>query len=242
MRFLVFGLPFLGASAAVLIGLARIRWPSELFWRDKEPWVVYAILFSGVVPLAQSGIAELGEKKRRTELEREDTVRSLLVPSLVYVVRHCNAPWDLTGLQAFLVTGFLWRKRQVRIAKLRLASSPESGVVWKKGKGVIGRCWETRASLIENLDEAPFSNLATVSRENWSTVLPETCYGLTHADYQALGAKYGTVAVVPIMSSRGKYIGCVTLDMPPGERLNDAGKALESLATTAELVRTVLKS
>jgi hypothetical protein len=241
MRALVFVLPALGAGAAIVVGLARVEWPSAQFWSTKNSLIVLAIVSGGIVPLIQAGIAELGEKKRRTELEREDTVRSLLVTSLVFVVRYCDAPWDLTGVQAFLVTGWLWRKHQVRIAKVRLASAPESGVHWAKGKGVIGRCWETRTSHLVQLDEPPFSELTTVSKENWDTVSRETCYGLSHSDYQALGAKYGTVAAMPIMSTEGKYIGCVTLDMPPLHRLQDPDKALESLATTADLVRMLLR-
>jgi hypothetical protein len=240
MRALVFFLPACGALAAIMVGLARVKWPSDDFWSSKDQWVVLAIVVSGAIPLLQSGIAELGEKRRRTSLEREDNVRSLLVPSLVFIVRNCQAPWDLTGVQAYLVTGWLWRKRQVRVAKVRLVSSPESGVRWTKGKGLIGVCWETRTNQIVDLAQPPFSELAGKTKEEWLLIDERTRYGLSFADFQALGSKYGIVAAVPIMSNSGKYIGCVTMDLPPGVGITDADKALESLATTAELVRRLL--
>jgi hypothetical protein len=241
-RYVVVFLPVAGAAAAILVGLARVKWPSEAFWSGKGTVIALAIIAAGVVPVVQTGISEYGEKKRRKELERKDDVRSLLVPSLVYAVRHCDAPWDLTGVQAFMVRGWWFRKHQVRVAKVRLASAPQSGVRWSEGKGVIGRCWETHASQIVQLDQPPFSELSEVQEPHWLEIDAGVRYGLSYADYRALGAKYGTIAAVPMINDSGGYLGCITLDMPPGQDLEDQDGALESLATTADLVRRLLRS
>src|SRR5262245_33092163 len=110
VRRLVLLLPIFGTLSAIAVGLARQAWPSDEFWRARSGWILTAILVSAIVPLVQASISELGEKKRRKELEREAKVRGLLVAVLVYVVRHCNAPWDLTGIQAFLVAGWPWNR------------------------------------------------------------------------------------------------------------------------------------
>jgi hypothetical protein len=93
-----------------------------------------------------------------------------------------------------------------------------------------------------DLAQPPFSALAGMPEEKWTGVSTQSCYGLSYADYQALGSKYGIVAAVPIMSNSGNYIGCITLDLPPGVALQQEELALESLATTADLVRRLLKS
>jgi hypothetical protein len=240
MRFLVFALPLGGAAAAIAVGLSRAAWPSADFWTKHGEWIFWAIIAAGVIPAAQTTIAELGEKKRRKELEREEYLRSLLVTALVYVVRECNAVWDLTGVQVFLVTGWWRRARQVRVAKVRLASAPPGSVVWTKGKGVIGLCWETRTSHTAYLDRPPFSELGTVPDYRWLEIDERTRYGLSFDEYRAFGRRYGTVIALPIMS-KGKYVGCVTLDMPPEHRLTQPEKALEFLATTSDLVRRFLE-
>src|SRR5262252_9334067 len=94
LRRLVLLLPVLATLSAIAVGLARQGWPSDQFWQARSGWILAAILVSAIVPLMQASISELGEKKRRKELEREAKVRGLLAAVLVYVVRHCNAPWD----------------------------------------------------------------------------------------------------------------------------------------------------
>jgi len=234
-RRLVLLLPILGTLSAIAVGLARQAWPSDDFWRARGGWILAAILVSAVVPLVQASISELGEKKRRKELEREAKVRGLLVAVLVYVVRHCNAPWDLTGIQAFLVAGWPWNRHQVRIAKVRMQTATESGVRWKKEKGVIGVCWKTRHVQTVHLDEPPFSELKNASAADWALVSADQRFGLTYEDYLAIGDKFGTIVAVPVTRA-GSYIGCVTLDLPPGVRLDHPERAEEFLVYTADLV------
>jgi hypothetical protein len=239
MRFAVLILPLVGATAAAAIHFGRVGWPTPQFWMMRQSWVIWSIVVAGVVPVVQTAISELGARRRAKALEREDNVRSLLTTSLVLIAREPGAPWDEIGVQAFLVTGWLWRKRQSRIAKVRLSSIASSGVTWTKDKGVIGRCWETRTNQWAQLEDPPFSELATTPEATWNQLRSSATYGLSYADYRALGQKYGTVAAVPIMAG-DKYIGCITLDTPAGVRLERSEIALQSLAATAEAVRRVL--
>jgi hypothetical protein len=118
---------------------------------------------------------------------------------------------------------------------------PESGISWEKGKGVIGLCWETKSSQNVNLDEPPFSELMQTTKQEWTAISSSVCFGLSYNDYQALKGKYGTVIAVPIVADGGGYKGCITLDMPPKFRLTNTQQAVESLATTADLVRRLLR-
>jgi hypothetical protein len=235
-RWIVFGLPLIGAGGAIAVGLWKVGWPSAEFWNLHDHLIIWFIVAAALVPFVQTSISELGEKSRRKKLEREALIRSMLIPALVNVVRHCNAPWDLTGIQAFLLKGFWRRRHHERVAKVRLASSIESGVLWTRDKGVIGRCWARRASIIVDLSQPPFSDLGNVPKDQWETVPVNDRYGLSYSDYAAIGTKYGIVIAVPIMQDSGGYIGCVTLDLPPGRSLARQDEAVEFLATTAGLV------
>src|SRR6185369_16655273 len=137
MRSLVLGLPVVGAIAAIGIQLSRVPWPSAGFWGSHGSWVVGAIVSAGLIPVVQTSISEFGEKRRNKTLVRENRLRTVLASSLVVLVRDCGAPFDLTGVQVFLVTGLWWRVKQTRVAKIRLSPAPASGVSWSKGKGVI---------------------------------------------------------------------------------------------------------
>lgn len=228
-------LPWLGAASAASIHFSRIQWPSKGVWERFPNLILWAIVTSAIVPLVQGAISEFVERRRGAELERENHIRALLVSSLVVLVRDCSAPWDQTGVQAFLVTGAFWWKRQVRVAKVRLAPAPSSGVKWTRNKGVIGRCWSLNAPLLTKLDQPPYSDLLAIQPEQWETVSEEHSYGLSFAEYRSLNGRYGTICAVPIVFEN-KYLGCVTFDTPPGITITNEGRAIESLAATAELV------
>jgi hypothetical protein len=229
----------LNGVAVVVIGAARLDWPKG-FWIGRTPWVVGAVIVAGLVPIVQIVISERGEKARRVAIEREQRIEAFLVASLAYAVRHGGADWLNTGIQAFVVKGF-WRPRHVRAAKVRLGPIPSSGIVWTKGKGIIGRCWETRSPQFEDL-HAQFAPYQTYDRSKWDALGPAERFGLTYDDFQRLGHKYGMVAAVPIVDRRERYIGCVTADTPHDQERGalKRNEALEALANTAQLVREVL--
>lgn len=241
IRWAVILLPVVSGVALFAVNAARIDWPTSEFWDGREPWIIWSVGLAASLPFVQTLISELGERRRRQELEREQDVRALLVPSLIVVVNDCGLKWDTTGIQAFRVTGWWFRKRQVRMAKIRLASIPSSGVQWTEGKGVIGRCWKTRRPICVDLT-GDFATLPT-DIVQWYGLERSRTFGLTLEDYRALGTKYGTVAAVPIIDGNDKYIGCVTLDTPTGVQMTEQqrAKALASLMVTADLVSRHLR-
>ena len=71
------------------------------------------------------------------------------------------------------------RKRQDRIAKLRLAHLAPSGVKWTQGKGVIGRCWATGDKECVNL-HTHFASFRNANAVLWDEPAPTIeRYGLS---------------------------------------------------------------
>lgn len=193
---------------------------------------------TAAVPLVQAIVAERGERARRRDVERERAIEAFLVANLIQAVNHAAVPWENTGVQLFVVKG-RWRwTRHVRAAKVRIGAVPSSGVHWTKGKGIIGRCWETRTPQFADL-AAHFAPYVGCTREQWDRLDADVRYGLTFDDFQRLGAKYGVVAAVPMIDRHGKYIGCVTLDTAPDgdARAINRDELLKSLSLTADLVQ-----
>jgi hypothetical protein len=231
----------LNSAAVVILGTSRQDWPPG-FWANRAEWVVAALVVTATIPLLHYGISERGERARRKALEREQKIEVFLAACLVYVVRHAGVDFEHTGIQAFVVRGRL-RRRQVRLAKVRLGAVPASGVVWYQDKGVVGRCWSARAAQYEDL-ETHFAGYRHVSRTGWEALPPMARFGLTYDDFQRLKDKYRVVAAAPIIDRRDRYVGCVTADTPHGEKSDAVSRAaiLASLATTAQLVGEAIET
>lgn len=225
----------------LVLGTSRQGWPPG-FWVDRAGWVVAALAVTAAIPLLQYGISERGERARRKALEREQKIEVFLAACLVYVVRNAGADFEHTGIQAFVVRGRL-RRRQVRLAKVRLGAVPTSGIVWYPDKGVVGRCWSARAAQYEDL-ESHFAGYKHLSRCDWEALPPTARFGLTYEDFQCLKDKYRIVAAAPIIDRQDRYVGCITADTPQGEGSHAVCRAaiLASLATTAQLVGEAMKS
>jgi hypothetical protein len=234
-------LAFVNAVAVLVIGAARLDRPPG-FWGVHAGWVIGALMITALIPAVQVAIRERGEKGRRAAVERERKIEAFLAASLIHVARRAGADWETTGVQAFLIRRGWRRSQQVRAAKMRLGPVPSSGIIWTEGKGIIGRCWATRAPVCADL-ESHFAPYLGSSRTEWEALPAETRFGLTYEDFRRLAGKYGIVAAVPIIDARDTYVGCVTADTPP---LNgkpgtlQLDEVLKSLASTAQLVRHVL--
>jgi hypothetical protein len=241
--------------AVLALGAARLNQPAGS-WDARGTWLIVALLVTGLVPFVQAVIAERGEKARRKALELESALQSYLVTSLIYIVRHCGADWHKTGVQVFRVRRRLkvrrsrpfrilrplrlWTEEHDRTTKVRLAAIPSSGIEWTEGKGVIGRCWATRQPEFVDLSRH-FGPYDGYDETQWNSLSEEDRYGFTYQDFLRTKGKYGFVAAVPIIDRKEKYVGCVSLDTPPGNPADLPRDAtLESLATTASLVRELL--
>jgi hypothetical protein len=203
--------------------------------------VFTAIVALGLLPLLQSVISEHGERKARKTAERHSTLRELLAGVLIGLVDAAQADWKKTGVQVFVVAEHWWLwESQDRAAKLRLAHIEPSGIKWTKGKGLIGRCWETGRPLSKNL-ETHFAPLRGLSQSQWERrTATVDAYGLTYEEFQKIGHKYGLVAVFPL--TRGdEYVGCITADMPPEcSQSVDTAKVMETLSGAAPSIAAVV--
>lgn len=227
-------------AGAVVLAAVRYSSPSAEFWVGRGGWVLTAVVVTLAVPLTQAAVIEMGERGKRKALERERSVQTFLISSLLYVVREAGCDVANTGIQAFVVRGWGPWRRQERLAKIRLGAIPSSGIRWQKGKGVIGRCWETRSPQYHDL-AAHFAQL-NVAEARWDSRSETERFGLTFKDFSIVKDKYGIVAAVPIVK-QDQYVGCLTADMPPlaaGASAPNRERILNSLATTAGLVAEVL--
>ncbi|MGE4054191.1 MAG: hypothetical protein AB7F99_05275, partial [Vicinamibacterales bacterium] len=213
-------------------------------------WVIASFVITISVPNVQTLNSERGERRRRAALEHRRKIETFHSVSLRYVVHHANADWETTGLQVFQVRkrwwgwwcwfGFLGTPYQARVAKLRLSATSSSGIRWTEGKGIIGKCWRTRSFECVNL-ETHFGS--TLTEGKFAALSDANKLGLTFEDYEHLKNRYGFVAAAPILDDSDRYLGCVSMDMPPvgwsGKQLK-VDEVRDSLISAAHLIREVL--
>lgn len=166
-----------------------------------------------------SAVAEL--RDQRGQVLRDET--SVLLATAAWTI-HDNAgfdPRDL-GLAVYLVRRELlrpWRRRLSAQQRVRAARRPAtSAVVWRPGKGVIGRCVSEGRDTGQDTD-GDYVSLGQVTRAQWDTTVQDSVrLGLSYDEFLEVRGKYGAVIATPIIrDGRGGSvaIGCVALDGPP---------------------------
>jgi hypothetical protein len=237
---LIRALPFVNAAALVVLGLSARNLPKD-YWANKLWLILVAIVVSAFIPVILATIAERGEKARRQAAELEIDIQPHLTACLLNLVRHGVQGWEKIGVQAFRVQrrGWTFRQQHVRLAKIRMIPIYSSNIGWTKGKGVMGRCWETHAPQFIDMEDH-FRPHLTVEESRWGLLTAEQRLGLTFREFQQVRGKYGIVAAAPMAGRTGRYLGCVTADAPPGVPLPEQ-EVLENLVTAAYSASIVLQ-
>lgn len=136
-----------------------------------------------------------------------------------------------------------------RLTRFRILGHPApSDASWTEGKGVIGRCWEKGQPCYQDWGRAQRKHPAssTMSETKWTDLSPDRRWGFERGEYIAAVHKYAQVLAVPITDEHGKFVGCLSVDIPTAvtdlvptytEGVLDNGKVRKAMAQTVESVR-----
>ena len=105
-----------------------------------------------------------------------------------------------------------WRKDGKslrRLASFRVARRQDAAVEWEKGKGAVGRCWETNMELVADLTD--LNAAAAEGQAAFEQIPSDGRFGLTWSDYQHT-SRYWSISVTPLRDERGRFIGCLSID------------------------------
>ena len=228
-------------SAATAVGLGLTQ---AGVWQPSAASRVALVTVAAAVAFTTSMLLAVGEWRGRRTQELRDDVALVLT----------GAAWamhDLTGLdvrELGLAVYRLrrerlrpWRRLLVRVHRERAARRPAtSGVVWRPGKGVIGKCVALGADVRQDVgaDAGPWLEVA---RERWPEVPEHVRAGLDYDEFVAVRGKYHVVVATPVIDDlavRSRVLGCVALDGPEGSFALLGGEEVGSvLVSTAAMLR-----
>ena len=101
-----------------------------------------------------------------------------------------------------------------------------SGVRWVKGKGVIGRAWETGDALVADL--RGLQATAAKGEAAFASLSPEDTWGLSWEDVSHTRG-YTAIYAAPLKKGR-RVIGCVTADATHRNALSQLEKVSDTLS------------
>lgn len=127
------------------------------------------------------------------------------------------------GLAVYVVRRerpFWWRKRLDRAARERSVNRPStSRVVWRPGKGVIGRCVAAGTDVAQDV-QADTSPWRDADQDDWDLRIPDDVKaGFSFDEFRFMLGRYHVVVATPVLDDSGvrtRIVGCLALDGPSG--------------------------
>lgn len=144
--------------------------------------------------------------------------------------------------------GFLWNRRLPwpkraqlrRMLRLRITRAPRTtGIIWRWGKGVIGRAMEHDQFWAYPVHVA--YRVYRNEKKAWESAGVEVNLNLNYADLERC-AQYGWVFAHPIRDRKGKVRGVISADLPSGVAENrnwDQHRIQEELQQAAHATSTL---
>lgn len=207
---------------ALVIGLAVSLFGTGLLMKqsdfpDKDRWepgspTSYALIAWGVVAYLGYVLVIWGYVRLLTAREQEAQLYRACRDVASLVERHTSLSRDSIAVHVWVVRGLPGVRRLERRATFVPGDRPPTAIVWRKGKGAIGRCWARREWVLADLerlqtlapDEPAFHALS--KEERFFFTWPEF---LSTDHYKAILAwpLYGGPEAAP------RAVGCLSIDV-----------------------------
>lgn len=219
-----------GAVAAATLAYRGFR-PSAV-----PSWLTLTAIVTAAFVAAVSPIwAAAGDfLRKRAETAEQDAELALIAAlwSIVDLLEASQVDIDFRdlGLGVYRLQQRRWRDpvlRRVHLVRARNRPAA-SGISWRPGLGVIGRCVQT--GQVEFQDFSLLSDNAELqAADDWAELPSDVTLGLSWDQFTAARGKYGTIVAAPITASGttgSTVVGCVALDGPPGREAELSGTAI----------------
>ena len=224
-----------GVALALALGQAGV-------WRAERGAMITLIVAAAAISVLSTLFGAYGEFRRQRGEALSVHARAILVPLAFVLQDQTGIDVRDLGIAAYIRQRVWWwpvRERLVRVYRERPRLASASGVRWRPGAGVIGRCVELGQDVC--VDLAGLDELLTgVTAAEWKELDAGLTLGLTFSEYQRLRGRFGVVLATPILveyPTGAQIVGCVAVDGMAGtyDRISSRDVRAQA-ASAAELL------
>ncbi|MDP8903846.1 MAG: hypothetical protein M3N29_00780 [Chloroflexota bacterium] len=143
---------FFAASLFALGTLLReAHFPEEEFWKPRS-LAMYALLFFGAITYSGYVLVVWGYRRSLSARDREAQLYRACRDVAALVERSTSLQRDSIGVHVWTVRGLPGVRRLERQATFVPGDRPPTAIVWRRGKGAIGRCWDRDEWILADLE------------------------------------------------------------------------------------------
>lgn len=225
--------------------LANTRdWPSEDDWAAGSVWSDLLVVF-GIVSLIGYVLVAWGYAQTLRRRENDESLASVCRTVARLIEQASDIPHTDIGVHIWVVAGPPGCRYLARRATYLPEGRRRSRVTWRRGKGVLGACWQGNAPVLTDL---ALLEQAAPSAEVFGRISKERRLGLTWSEFDAT-RHYRAVWATPVRSGPeggAKLRGCLSVDIQTDDKLDALRKAVEdqgrNLGRALEVCERVLDS
>jgi hypothetical protein len=178
--------------------------PSKSVWRPGSPaldalLVVGAVTYLGYVGVIWGYLRTLKTRDQEGQLYRACRDVAALVE------KGTNLNRDSIGVHVWVVRGLIGVRRLERRATFVPWDRPPTAVVWRKGKGAIGRCWALGEWVLADVEE--LQRLAPTEHAFYA-IPPEDRFFFTWPEFFRDNALQSNPCVALAWRTAGRSPGC----------------------------------
>jgi hypothetical protein len=212
-RAVLYGSIVAAAIVAVIFLAESENIPAPNWWG----WATGAlfVLQAFVILVAPINGYRLDRRAARVETLRQINESCHIL--LLLATQSSGLPLELLSAYVWVPRGPIGAKRLRTIARARVEPRKSSGMVWRKGTGVIGCCWDRNAEVLADLTQLHVS--AGRGGAWFTSMLPEDRYGMTIGEVLKTH-RYKAVLASPLNDDDGTFIGCVAIDCEADRSFN----------------------
>lgn len=220
LRWAWLAVPLAMGAALTLVELNLLKPPT---------WALFVLIAAiPVVYIGDNVIQASREKAIRAQREGEMDVLKVCVTLAAEVHRITGIDLEILGVSVWRVyvpgrRGWPQKRHAhclERVERFRIGPHPApSDASWTEGKGVIGKCWETKRLVFQDWGSAQraCAGQTSMSESRWNAVTANRRWGFERAEYLGAVNKYAQVLAQPITDRHGAFIGCLSIDIPTAE-------------------------
>lgn len=206
-------LVILAAATAFAVGtlMKESEFPSASFWAPGEP-AGLALLASGALTYAGYLLVLVGYRRTLGRSDEEAQLYRTCRDIAALVERETGLERDSVAVHVWTVRGLPGVRRLERRATFVPGDRQPTAIVWRKNKGVIGRCWANDEWILADLERL---RAAASTPEGLAALDPAERFDFSWPEFRAT-EHYRAVLAWPLHggpAAAPRVVGCLSIDV-----------------------------